>query len=110
MSVIKKMRKQTATYWKRLEPDQFGAFAYDTPVEIECRWDDRQDEFRDEKQQVLVSRAVVYPDREMSVGDCLLKGDLVADLDPKDAGAFEIKAFEIIPNFRATEFLYIAHC
>jgi hypothetical protein len=105
------MRKQTAVWWARLAPDHCGAFVFADPVEIDCRWDDRQEEYRNTEGQILLSQAVVYVDREMTVGDKLKKGDLESNMDdPKTLdGAFEIKSFQQIPNLKATETLYIAH-
>lgn len=113
MSIIKKMRKQFAVYWERgTTPDQYGTYSFAAPVEIACRWDDKGLEYRDEKYQMQMSRAVVYPDRVLTLGSKLQKGEMESDIpeDPLESTlAFEIKKFEEIPNLKATEFLYIAY-
>lgn len=111
MSVIKKMRRQVAVLWKRGAANKYGAFSYEAPVQIKCRWDDKQEEFSDTTGAKRVSQAVVYPDRQLSPGDCLLKGELDSNTAalPEDGGGVEVKAFEVIPNYRGKENLYIAH-
>ena len=112
MSIIKKMRKQKAVWWERLEPDKYGSFAFAEPEEIDCRWDDSGREFRNSTGQTEMSGATVYPDRVLKVGDKLRKGEMETDepLDPKNLKtAFEIKRFDQNPNLRATETLYTAY-
>ena len=113
MSVIRKMRKQKAVWWARLTPpDQFGRYSFAAPVEIDCRWDDSGTEFRNGEGQTEMSAATVYPDREMTIGDKLKKGEMESDTpdDPRSLRtAFEIKRFDQTPNFKATETLYTAY-
>lgn len=112
MSVIKKMRKQTAVWWERLAADDFGKYNFAPGVEIACRWDDTSEEFRNTAGQTELSNSVVYVDREMNPGDKLRKGELesVTDDNPLDlTDAFEIKRFDKIPNFKATETLLVAY-
>lgn len=111
MSVIKKMRRQRAVYWRRLTADRFGKFSYAPPVEIKCRWDDGGEENRDATMQLFNPVATVYVDREMLIGDMLKKGEMESDTpdDPRQTtGAHEIKKFMQTPNFRATETLFTA--
>lgn len=112
MSIIKRMRKQKAVYWKRLTADKHGRFSYDYPIEVSCRWDDDQQEFRNQQREALVSQSVVYPDRAMFVGDMLKRGEMgIGTLDDptEDQDAFEIQAFTHTPNLRATETLFTAY-
>lgn len=112
MSVITKMRKQTAVWWQRQEtPNEFGQFAFEAPVEVRCRWDDTSQEFLDSQGEKQLSRAVAYVDRTMRPGDRLMRGTLDSDLteDPLPVeGAFEIRRFDQNPNFKATETLLTA--
>lgn len=106
------MRRQKAVWWKRLTPDEFGVFTFDDPVEIDCRWDDCVKSFDTMKGETLMSTAVVYVDREMSVGDRLKKGEFDSNTpdDPlADDTAYEIQRFDINPNFRNTENLLTAY-
>ena len=113
MSIIKKMRKQKAVWWQRSAlPDQYGTYSYAAPIEIDCRWDDTTQEYRHPKGQVEMSNAVVYVDREMAVGDMLMKGEWESDTPDNplelDSGVFEIQRFDNNPNIKATEFLLTA--
>ena len=112
MSVIVKMRKQTAVWWERESaPDTYGRFSFNAPVEIACRWDDTLQEFLDAQGEKRLSQAVAYVDRIMKPGDRLMRGSLESDLtdDPIPVeGAFEIKRFDQNPNFKATETLLTA--
>lgn len=112
MSLIKRMRKQTAIWWQAGPPDETGVRSFLDPVAIPCRWDDKAGEFTDARGFSLMSNATVYVDREMKIGDKLKKGDLDTATPPnplEDKEAFEIQAFEITPNLKAKEFLYTAH-
>lgn len=115
MSLISKMRRQRATFWERsTTTDKYGRYTYAAPEEIRCRWEDVAEEYKDPRSgETKVSRSTVYVDREMKVGDVLKKGAPISSTpaDPKTPGtegAFEIQAFENLPNLKATEFLYTA--
>jgi hypothetical protein len=112
MSIIKRMRKQKAVWWKRsTTANRFGKFSFDDPVEISCRWDDKQYEDVDSRGQTTRPMAVVYPDRVLNLGDKLKKGEMDSDTpdDPTtDRDAFEISKFSETPNLRNTEVLYTA--
>jgi hypothetical protein len=112
MSIIKRMRRQTAVWWARGVPDRYGKFSFSAPVEIKCRWDGSGSEFRNKGGQIEISAATVYPDRVLKIGDELMLGDLESDTpeDPSELKeAFEIMKFETTPNLKATEFLYTAY-
>ena len=120
MSIISRMRKQTAVYWALASLDS-GGVAFDDygqpmltdPVEIECRWEDKVEEFIGPDGTKMISRAVVYVDRDVDIGGVLMLGeedDILDEDNPKENnGAWEIKQFSKIPNFRATEFLRTAY-
>lgn len=112
MSLIKRMRKQDAVWWKRNpEPDRFGNFSFDPPVAIRCRWDDSLVEFLDAQGERRISRSVVYVDRLMTPGDMLREGEMLSD-EPEDplsiTTAYEIKRFDKNPNIKASESLLTA--
>jgi len=115
MSIISRMRKQKAVYWRRLEADEYGKYSFDDPVEINCRWDDDSREERKPGAEVFITAAVVYVDREMSEGDMLQKGEISSDeradphaKNPDGNQAYEIMKFKITPNLKNTENLYTA--
>lgn len=113
MSVITRMRKQNAVWWQRNSTaNKYGHFLYAAPVEIDCRWDDTTEEFRDSKGQTVQGRAVVYVDRaSVKVGDMLRRGEMDSD-EPADPTtveeAYEVRRRDRNPNFGATEELLTA--
>lgn len=113
MSVIKKMRKQAAILWTRkTEPDDFGKFGFNEPVQIKCRWDEKTGTVVGKTGEIMSGMDTVYVDREVRLGDKLKKGsmDSTTPDDPlTDKEAFEIEGIENIPNFKAKEFLHIAY-
>ena len=114
MSIISRMRKQDAIYWARVGYDVNGQPTYDSPVGIECRWEDTAEEFIDAQGTRCVSRAVVYVDREVTIGGVLMLGDvdssgLEEEYPLENEGAVEIKQFSKMPNLKATEYLLTAH-
>jgi hypothetical protein len=112
MSIIRKMRKQKAIWWRRLEPDQYGKFAFKEPLEIDCRWDDMHQEFRNASGQLEISKSIVYTDRVVELGDRLKRGAVYPTVpdDPLSVSdAYEVKGFAQTPNLKATETLYTAY-
>ena len=112
MSIITKMRKQTAVYWAKSGLDSYGQLTYSTPVEISCRWEDTIQEFIGTNGVRQLSQSVVYVDRDMYVGDILKLGELDSGVDqdtPMDnSGAWEIRSFGKSPNLKNTEYLRTA--
>lgn len=109
MSVITRMRKQSAVYWPLDALDAFGQPTWGTPVEIECRWEDSNEQIMLPNGETIMSRATVYVDRDTPEGGLLMLGELSSSVDEddpkKNAGVWEIRKFDKLPNFRNTEFL-----
>ena len=88
---------QTAVYWGGPVPDGDGGYTFDDPVEIACRWEDRQESMTDGKGEAFVSRAAVYSATEMVLGGYIYLGtldDLASDeVNPQTLkSAYEIRA------------------
>ena len=107
MGIISKMRKQVAVYWAPGSYEAFGQPSMASPVEISCRWEDVNEQFLDGDGQEQLSNARVYVDRTVELGGMLWLGALGdAPSNPKlDPSAWEIRKYESLPNFKATEFL-----
>lgn len=111
MSLITRMRRQRAVYWKQNGNDRFGKIAFLPPVEIKCRWVDATEDVRGTQGDNVGFNTKVYVDREMSVGDRLKKGEMESNVaeDPHDdPAAIAIQRFGITPNLHNTENLYTA--
>lgn len=115
MSLISRVRKQTAVYWQRSSqgPDMQGQPRHELPVQIKCRWDDVMKEFVMADGSRQVSQAEVLPDRAMQPGDYLMRGvlpDVTNAASPKqNKGALVVRAVATTPNLRNTENLYTAY-
>ena len=112
MSIIKKMRKQKAVWWHAALIDHHGRPSFLPPVEIDCRWEDFAKDFTDAEGSRLISQSIVYVDRVVATGDRLKRGAIESSTndDPlQEAEAYEVKRFEQLPNFKATEFLLVAY-
>jgi hypothetical protein len=107
MSVITKMRKQDAVYWAPGAYDGYGQPTLGTATAIKCRWEDVSEQFLDATGQDQLSNARVYVDRTIELGGMLWLGVIgSAPDDPKlDDDAWEVRKYESVPNFKATEFL-----
>lgn len=120
MSIITKMLKGVCVYWP-LKSNESGEVAYDnygqpqhtSPIEIKCRWEDVAVEFIDTKGTTQISKAMVYVESDVELGGMLFRGELtdVTDQDnPRENnGAWEIKRFDKLPNFKETEYLRTAY-
>jgi hypothetical protein len=119
MSIITKMLKQDCVYWPLASSesggrsfDNYGQPVLSEPIEIKCRWEDVSEEFITSDGTKLMSKAKVYVDRDVDKGGVLMLGvlDDITDSEnvKENEGAWEIKRFDKLPNFRATEFLRTA--
>jgi len=112
MSIITRMRKQTAVYWAYTSTDEYGVKQVGSPVLIKCRWEDKSEEFLDSHGERQMSNAVVYVDRDTPIGGILMLGVLADITDStnikENDGAWEIRKFDKLPTFKATEFLRTA--
>ena len=114
MSIITRMRKQSAVYWGSPVSDGVGGWTWASPVQITCRWEDSIVEFKDETGQLQLSKAVVYVDQDVDLDGFLYLGTSASlpsdDSDPTViAGAYRILRFDDLPNIKATEFLKTAY-
>ena len=113
MSIISRMRRQTCVYWAKEGYDNYGKPLTDPPIQLTCRWQDMNEEFIDSEGTRQMSRAKVFVDQDVDVGGVLMLGvlgDVTDALVPKNnAGAWEIKRFDNMPNLKATEYLKTAY-
>lgn len=116
MGLIERANKQSAVYFALggtesggTNYDDHGNLQWAAPVQIKCRWTDKNEIFISAQGDERVSHAMVLVDRDLAVGGVLMLGTLtdVTDLnDPKqNDNAWEIQAFHKIPDFKAKKFL-----
>jgi hypothetical protein len=89
-----------ATLWTAT-PNGFGGDDYSAAIPIKCRWVDRNEQYMstlDKNEQI--SRAIVYLDRNVKVGDWLYNG-VSTDADPSLLEtAYKVRRFDKIPDLR----------
>jgi len=114
MSIATKFLKQKAVYWPPQERDEFGQKSLGDPVELDCRWDDEQEEQVDAEGNKFISRAQVMVDRDLSKGGLLLLAT-IEDVNtedfpdnPKQAGAVEVRTMKRHPTIDAKDTVRIA--
>lgn len=105
MNINRKL-KETATWWA-ITPDGYGGETFAAPVKIACKWENALElKAGKEATKEIISRAAVYTDRDVSVGDYLCQGDQTAHNDPTViAGPFKITVFDRITDLRGVQTL-----
>ena len=107
---LTKNQKQTVVYWGNPVSDGSGGHSYDDPVEINARWQHKQELYIDSTGQEVKSAAIVYAGQDIDMDGYLFLGDL-ADLSSAEEGdpqtvddAYRVGAFSKTPNLKATAF------
>ena len=108
--LLTKSLKQSAVYWSTPVASGYGGYSFSDPVELDVRWEERQELFINVQGKEERSQAVVYLDQDVDIGGYLYLGELddfdSSDPDPQNVSdAKEIRAFQKIPNIKATSFL-----
>ena len=106
--IAKARLKQKAVYWGSPVPNGYGGINYASPVEINCRWVDKQERFVGMNNIEHVSKAVVVVDTNVVLGGRLALMEL-ADLNssqlPEDEVTYEIKGILKSPDYKGTIFM-----
>lgn len=115
MGIITRMRKQICVYWPpagdqsgQADFDAMGNRLWGTPYEMTCRWSFKRENILMDNGVTYQTRAKVFTQYDVRPGGVLYLGRLTAvdqDNPKSNDGAWEVVAFEKIPNFKATEFL-----
>ncbi len=121
MGLIVRMRKQQAVWWPLAssqsaadDHDEFGKPQSADAIQLTelVRWEDGTEEFIAADGTTQLSRAKVFVGRDMQPGDVIMLGlisNITNTTHPKEnAGAWEIRRFDKLPNIKATEFLRTA--
>lgn len=124
MSLIRRMLKQRCVYWAFLQTNRFGQPVFAPPIEISCRWEDRNEEFISAAGTNEVSSARVFvsidgtlvSNTDVTPNGYLWAGNLRAGvletlkdykIPGNNPGANAIKAAQKIPDIRIREALRI---
>lgn len=90
---------QTATYWAPGGRTVTGQATFLAPVNISCRWEDKQTLIKNKEGKDVVSDATVYTDRPLAI-EGYLKLGVSVETDPRSV-AREIQAVGKTVNVRA---------
>lgn len=66
---------QTLTYWGNPQPQGYGGFSYDAPVQISGRWQDSDALVRDERGQQIRAESEVFVSQAVEPGGYLAVGE-----------------------------------
>lgn len=104
VSIATRGLKQIATWWST-SPNGTGGDLFAVPVLVACRWEDRQEKYTGQvDRREHVSKAIVFVDRSVAVGDYLCLGDQTATPDPTSlVGADKIQRQQQFPDLRNAE-------
>lgn len=94
MSWTTKHLTETLTRWVRGTPDGFGGFSSWTKSNIKGRWEQRTELFVDPAGNQVMSRAVVYVDTDVSLGDYLFQGNSTGSDPANVSDAYEVRDFK----------------
>jgi len=113
MSIITTMRRQKAVLWPLVGVNDFGKPCFGNPEQVDCRWDDGEEEYVRRDGTKSVSTATMYPDRFIKRGSVVWLGllkDVIYLSDPKkNESAAEVMGTKRYPNIKNTEILYICN-
>lgn len=101
---------QIAVYWERLDPDGYGGWIWEDPIEVACRWVEKNEEMFDEAGNKFISKAEILVNQDMKPGDMLYLGDLdgitSASGSPANTkSAYVVRKFSKIPDILAEEYV-----
>jgi len=68
--------KQRAVLWMSSGVDNYGKFTVTTPVEIDCRWEEKRHQSMAPDNTVIAADSTVYVDRVVRQGSIMWKGTL----------------------------------
>lgn len=95
---------QTCTVWAKTGVNGYNEPTFATPIQRACRWEERTTKIQNTLGEEVLSRARVFLDEDLNVGDYVAFGT-VAGADPRNvAGAYEVIDFRKIPSLDGTFF------
>ncbi len=111
-SFLIKVRQQKAIWWKRTGTNVYREDTFDSPIEIDCRWEEKNELRKDDQGQEYVSKSFVMPDRSMTGGDYLKLGEIDSSTPEsplEHEGAHKVREANDIPDLKNTTTVYEAY-
>lgn len=89
------------TIWAATGTDGFGGKTFSSPVSVAGRFEERAERFRTDSGDEIVSKAVIYLEQPVNVGDYVALGEHV-DANPI-ADSREVRVTQVSPSLRGGE-------
>jgi len=101
---------QQATYWQLSGVDGYGKRVFSNPILIDVHWSDRTDLVIKKDQEETPSKATVFVQQDMQVGEYLALGDFTATGNlTSDPLAIPEQAFQILQYMKNISMMGDAH-
>jgi hypothetical protein len=100
----------TAVWWAREDPDGYGGYYWDDPVEVSCRWIATTEMVKTQTGEEVQATAKVFLAADIAVGDRLFLGDIdditsASGSPASKADSWEVIRFDKIPDITGGEHL-----
>lgn len=92
---------ETCTYWQKGSLDKFGNPSWTGPTTTKCRWEEVSELFVTTDGKTESSRARVYLEPKLNIGDYIYRGKSGNSTPPNTAE--EIKQFFEVRNVQGTK-------
>lgn len=98
------------TYWEITgATDRYGKPLLTSPVQIKCRWEDKQSQIISKHGTEIISKTRIFTRTSLNIDGYVAKG-VVADADPRPLDtAFEIQQVSTTPDLRSLKTLITAY-
>jgi hypothetical protein len=113
--ITTKFLRQTCCYFGNPQPDGYGSYSFDQPIEIPCRWTDSTQVVSDGKGNDIVCKSVVMVAQDIEELAMLFLGTL-DDLDSAQEDdpasiehCYQVRRFDKIPTIKGQSFLRVAY-
>lgn len=73
-NVVRRFTKQKLVYWQKTGSDKYGKPAYASPVEYDCRWEDKQTEVMLDDGRKVLSKGYILLTVPILVGSWVFLG------------------------------------
>ena len=98
-----KLQPNSVTLWKATGTDGYGEESFNAPILIDARWEDHVENLRLINGEEYTSKAVVWTDSKLELGDRVAQGDYTAVADPNMASAYEVREHKSVPSMRTNQ-------
>lgn len=104
----RQLESSGCTFWAFSGTDDFGNTQFSSPVYVDCRWEDKQELFRNEEGNEVMSEAVVLLGSSVSIEGYLYHGTSSGSDPTAISDAKEIRQYSEIPDIKRNNTLYKA--